>query len=54
MKLCESYYGHDAVVAALEEAFGKEITFATCAKSGEMMLRIRETVNSMIKKAIAK
>ena len=54
MKLCESYYGHDAVVAALEEAFGKEITFATCAKSGEMMLRIRRKVNDMIKKAIAK
>ena len=52
MKLCEKYYGHDAVVAAIEEEFGKTLTFDTCAKSGEMMLRIRKRVNDMIKAAI--
>ena len=54
MKLCEKYYGHEAVVAAIEETFGKTLTFATCAKSGEMMLRIRERINEMIKSAISK
>ena len=52
MKLCERYYGKEAVVNAIEEVFGKSITFDTCAKSSEMMLRIRKTVNDMIKKAI--
>jgi hypothetical protein len=52
MKLCEKYYGKEAVVNAIEEVFGKSITFDTCAKSSEMMLRIRKTVNDMIKKAI--
>ena len=53
MKLCEKYYGHDKVVEELEQVFGKEITFDTCAKSSEMMLRIRQKVNDMIKAAIA-
>ena len=52
MKLCERYYGKEAVVKAIEEVFGKSITFDTCAKSSEMMLRIRKAVNDMIKKAI--
>ena len=52
MKLCERYYGKEAVVNAIEAVFGKRITFDTCAKSSEMMLRIRKTVNDMIKKAI--
>ncbi len=54
MKLCEKYYGHDAVVSAIEEIFGKTLTFDTCAKSGETMLRIREKINEMIKSAISK
>lgn len=49
MKLCESLYSHDEVVSAMEEVFGKEITFETCTKSSDMMLRIREKVNMMIK-----
>ena len=52
MKLCEKYYGHDAVVAAIEAEFGKTLTFETCAKSGETMLRIRRKINEMIKAAI--
>ena len=52
MKLCEKYYGHDKVVAEIEQVFGKEITFDTCTKSSEMMLRIRQKVNDMIKDAL--
>jgi hypothetical protein len=54
MKLCERYYGHDAVVAELERVFGGEITFKTCTYSAEMTLRIRETVNEMIRRAVEK
>ncbi len=49
MKLCEKYYSHDEVVAAMEEVFGTEIRFDKCTKSSETMLAIREKVNSMIK-----
>jgi len=48
MKLCESLYSHDEVVAAIEDVFGKEIRFDTCARSADTMLRIREKVNEMI------
>ncbi len=49
MKLCEKLYSHDEVVAAIEEAFGKEIRFDVCAKSADQMLRVREKINEMIK-----
>lgn len=52
MKLCEKYYGHDAVVAAIEEELGCEMTFETCAKSSKTMHSIRERINSMIKAKI--
>ena len=52
MKLCEKYYSHDEVVAAIEEIFGQELTFETCAKSAKTMLAIREKINSMIKAAV--
>ena len=52
MKLAESLYSHDEVVAAIEEVFGQTLTFDTCAKSAETMLGIREKINLMIKKAI--
>ncbi|MBQ9761215.1 MAG: DUF4091 domain-containing protein [Clostridia bacterium] len=52
MKLCEQYYGHDAVVAAIEEEFGQNITFETCTKSAEVTLRIRARINQMIRTAI--
>ena len=50
MKLAEKYTSHEEVVAVIENAFGKELTFDTCAKSSEMMHRIRESVNELIKK----
>ncbi len=52
MKLAESLTSHDTVVAAIENALGKEITFDTCAKSSESMHRIREAVNTIIKNKI--
>ena len=52
MALCEKYYSHDEVVAAIEEELGYELTFDTCAHSANEMLRVREKINSMIKKAI--
>ena len=52
MKLCESLYSHDEVVAAIEEELGVTMTFETCAKSSDAMYRIRERVNKMIKERI--
>ena len=52
MKLAEKYTSHEEVVAVIENALGKELTFDTCAKSSEIMHRIREDVNAIIKKAV--
>ena len=52
MKLAESLTSHDEVVKAMEDSFGRSIEFNACAKSSYEMLRVRETVNSIIKKAI--
>ena len=52
MQLCESLYSHEEVVAAIEEAFGGELRFDTCAYTSSLMLKIRETINSMIKEKI--
>jgi hypothetical protein len=52
MQLCESLYSHEEVVAAIEEAFGGELRFDTCAYTSSLMLKIRETINYMIKEKI--
>ena len=52
MKLAESLTSHDEVVKAMEDAFGRSIEFNVCAKSSYELLRVREAVNSIIKKAI--
>ncbi len=49
MKLAESYTSHETVVRAIEEIFGGEITFNTCATDADTVLRIRERVNEIIK-----
>ncbi len=54
MKLAESLTSHKTVVDAMEKVLGKEMTFETCAKSSEIMLAIRESVNSIIKDSISK
>ncbi|MBR3681310.1 MAG: DUF4091 domain-containing protein [Clostridia bacterium] len=52
MKLAESMTSHNEVVRAIEDVFGANITFDTCAKSADTMLKIRERVNEIIKKHI--
>ncbi len=54
MKLAESYFGKEAVVEAIETAFGGEIAFDKCARSSEQMLAVRNAVNEMIRRKIAK
>ena len=51
MKLAESYYGKDAVVAALEEILG-EIKFSRCATDAATILSMREKINDMITAAV--
>ena len=51
MKLAESYYGKDAVVAALEEILG-EIKFSRCATDAATILSMREKINDMIAAAV--
>ena len=51
MKLAESYYGKDAVVAALEEILG-EIKFSRCATDAATILSMREKINDMIEAAV--
>ncbi len=52
MKLAARLTSHETVVKAMETAFGREITFDTCAKNAETMLRVREAVNGIIKNAV--
>ena len=52
MKLAESLTSRSEVVCAIEDVFGEEITFATCARSSPAMLAIRQRVNEIIKNNI--
>ena len=52
MKLCESLYSKEEVVAEIEKILGVTLTFNECAKSEETMLKIRERINEMIKAKI--
>ena len=52
MKLCESFYSKEEVVAEIEKVFGETLAFNTCAKSEATMLAIRERINEMIKAKI--
>ena len=54
MQLCEQYYSHEQVVAAIEEVLDRELAFNVCAKSAKEMLAVREKINAMIKDAISK
>ena len=54
MQLCEQYYSHEEVVAAMEAVLGEPITFKRCAHSEEEMLKVREVINEMIRKAVEK
>lgn len=52
MKLCESFYGKERVVAEMEAVFGQEIKFSRCTRSSAMMLAIRGRVNDLIAEAV--
>lgn len=52
MRLCESLYSHEEIVKEAEKALGFEIAFDKCATNSEQILKMRETVNSMIKAKI--
>lgn len=52
MQLAESLTDHETVVKAIEEVFGEEIRFNTCAYDSDLMLKIRARVNEIIKKNI--
>ena len=52
MKLCESFYGKERVVAEMEAVFGQEIKFDRCARSSDIMLAIRARVDELIAEAI--
>lgn len=54
LKLLESYWGKEKVVAMIEEEAGMEIRFNQYPLSMEFMLRIREKINREIEKAISK
>lgn len=53
MQLAEKYYSHEEIVRVMEEALGDEITFTRCAHTADEMLRVREAVNELIRKAVA-
>lgn len=52
MQLAGSLTSHETVVAAIEEVFGKELRFNTCAENAEMIFKIRAKVNEIIKENI--
>lgn len=52
MKLCESLYSKDEVVAEIEKIMGETLAFDVCAKSEKTMLKVRERINEMIKAKI--
>jgi hypothetical protein len=52
MKLCESLYSKEEVVAEIEKILGETLAFDVCAKSEDTMLKIRAKINEMIKAKI--
>ena len=48
LKLCESLYSKEEVVAAIEKAYGGEIVFEKCANSTAVMQKVRDAVDQMI------
>ena len=52
MKLCEKYYGKEAIVKIIDEVIGCDVTFNDCATCAAEILEIREKINLLIKKAV--
>ena len=51
MRLCEKYYGKEAIVKIIDEVIGCDVTFDDCATSAAEIHEIRERINALIKKA---
>lgn len=49
MQLCEKYYSHEEVVKAIDEAAGIDVRFTNTVCDAATVLKIRETINQMIK-----
>ena len=49
MILASTLCGKDAVINAVENAFGKTVRFTDCARESDEILRIRDAVNKLIK-----
>ncbi len=52
LKLCESLYSKNEVVAEIEKIYGEKIVFDKCAYSARPIISIREKINEMIAKRI--
>ena len=52
MKLCEKYYGKEAIVKIIDDALACDVTFHDSATSAAQIFEIREKINELIKKAI--
>lgn len=49
MQLAESLCGKEKVIKAIEDSFGKTVTFNTCARHSFEILQVREAINKLIK-----
>ena len=54
MRLCESFYGKERVMAEIEQADGRPITFSTCAVMSAEVLAVRARVDELIAEALKK
>ena len=54
MRLCESFYGKERVMAEIEQVFGRPITFSTCAVMSAEVLAVRARVDELIAEALKK
>lgn len=52
LKLCESLYSRDAVLAQIERGCPEPMTFKSYPKDADYILNLRERINSMIKNKI--
>ena len=53
MRLAESLYSHEEVVAEIERVLGFTLRFDTCVYTAKKMEAVREAVNAMIKAKVA-
>ena len=49
MILASTLCGKNAVINAIENAFGRSVRFTDCARESDELLRVREAVNNLIK-----